>query len=129
MSALINSGDLQAYVVKNIGVFHDNRIAKLKELKLNTVLKKKNPYLFRVKDLTTAADLVRSILDAHLSSQEEGIFGNFLEGLAVYVNQKVYGGQKSAAEGIDLEFEKHGVRYIVSIKSGPNWETVRRLKR
>ena len=23
--------------------------------------------------------------------------------------------------GIDLEFDKDGVRYIVTIKSGPNW--------
>ena len=34
---------------------------------------------------------------------------------------QVYGGQKSSAEGIDLEFEKDSIRYIVSIKSGPNW--------
>lgn len=56
-----------------------------------------------------------------MSSQEEGIFGEFLEKLAIFVNQKVYNGQKSSAEGIDLEFVKEHTRYIVSIKSGPNW--------
>ena len=33
----------------------------------------------------------------------------------------MYNGQKSSAEGIDLELEKENRKYIVSIKSGPNW--------
>ena len=77
--------------------------------------------LFKAKNILTAQDLVKSLLDAHLSSQEETIFGEFLEGLAIYICQKSYNGKKSAAEGIDLEFEKDGIKYIVSIKSGPNW--------
>jgi hypothetical protein len=28
---------------------------------------------------------------------------------------------KSSSEGVDLEFSKDDVRYIVAIKSGPNW--------
>lgn len=35
---------------------------------------------------------------------------------------KAYGGQKSAATGIDLDFTNdEGVRYLVSIKSGTSW--------
>lgn len=60
-------------------------------------------------------------MDAHLSSQEETIFGDFLEGLAIHINNSVFNGKKSAAEGIDLEFNSKGVKYIISIKSGPNW--------
>ena len=70
-------------------------------------------------------------MDAHLSSQEETIFGGFLEELAIFICTQVFGGQKSSAEGIDLEFIKDGIRYIVSIKSGPNWgnsNQVARLK-
>jgi len=70
---------------------------------------------------SSAQDLVETVLDAHLSSQEETIFGDFLEGLAIFINEIVYGGRKSAAEGIDLEFDKEGIKYILSIKSGPNW--------
>jgi hypothetical protein len=33
----------------------------------------------------------------------------------------VYDGWKSGIAGIDLEFDHQGVRYIVTIKSGPNW--------
>ena len=65
--------------------------------------------------------VIKPIVDAHLSFQEETIFGDFLENLAIFINQKVYNGRKSSTEGIDLEFDKNGIRYIVSIKSGPNW--------
>lgn len=56
-----------------------------------------------------------------ISSNEETIFGDWLEGLAVFINQKVYDGWKSGIKNIDLEFDKDKVRYIVNIKSGPNW--------
>lgn len=129
MPKKITTEDLRSYVRKNIGTFHANRVKKLEGLKLDTVLRKKNPYLFKAKHLTTASDLVKSILDAYLSSQEEGIFGNFLEGLAIFVNQKTYGGWKSSAEGVDLEFTRENVRYIVSIKSGPNWGNSSQIKK
>lgn len=121
--------DLREYVRENIGNFHQARLQGLRTLKLDTVLKKKNPYLFKAKNLTVASELVRCLLDARLSSQEEGIFGHFLEGLAIFVNNKAYGGWKSSAEGIDLEFTKDDVRYIVSIKSGPNWGNSSQIKK
>ena len=90
-------------------------------IKLEKVLKRKNPYLFKAKDIMSAEQLVRSFMDAHMSSREETIFSEFLEGLAIFINGEIYGGTKSLAEGIDLEFEKDGIKYSVSIKSGPNW--------
>lgn len=59
--------------------------------------------------------------DAFISSQEETIFGDWLEGLAIFINGKVYDGWKSGISGIDLEFNNNNIRYIVTIKSGPNW--------
>jgi len=88
---------------------------------LKDVLKRKNPYLFKAKNINTAEKLVSGILDAYLSSQEETIFGSFLENLAIFICGQIYGAHKSTAEGVDMEFEKDGVLYIVSIKSGPNW--------
>ena len=109
------------YVEQNIGSFHKGRLDSLRRLKLNNILQRKNPYLFKARNILLAQDLVRTLLDAHLSSQEETIFGNFLEGLAIFVNQKVYNGWKSSTQGVDLEFNKDNIRYIVAIKSGPNW--------
>ena len=119
--------DVVDYVEKNIGTFHFKRRKSLEDLKLNKILKRKNPYLFKAKNLLTAQDLVKILLDAHLFSQEETIFVDFLEGLAIYINGKVYSGRKSAAEGIDLEFERHSEKYIISIKSGPNWGNSRQI--
>lgn len=113
--------DVVKYVEANIGTFHEKRISSLDSLKLSSVLKRKNPYLFKAKYVLTAEQIVRGLVDAHISSNEETLFGDWLEGLAIFINSKVYGGWKSGIQGIDLEFDKKGIRYIVNIKSGPNW--------
>lgn len=117
----ISRKQLVAYIEKQIPDFHEARLASLRKLKLPKILKRKNPYLFKVKNLNVASELVKSLLDAHLSSQEETIFGTFLEGLAIYIAEQIYDGRKSTAQGIDLELSKDGVLYLISIKSGPNW--------
>jgi len=127
----ISTKEVRAYVKQNIGSFHQSRLKSLKMLKLNKILQRKNPYLFKAKNILLAQDLVKTLLDAHLSSQEETIFGDFLEGLAIFINKKVYGGWKSSAQGIDLEFDKDGTRFILAIKSGPNWgnsSQIRKMK-
>jgi len=110
-----------SFVENNIGNFHNARLVNLSKLQLKEILKRKNPYLFKAKNILTASELVKAFMEARLSSQEETIFGEFLESLAISLNSQIYGGKKSSAEGIDLEFEKEGIKYIVSIKSGPAW--------
>ncbi len=117
----IKLNEVTQYVEQNIGTFHQKRIESLKSLKLSTVLRRKNPYLYKAKHILTADEIVRQIVDAHISSSEEGIFGDWLEGLAIFINEKVYGGRKSGIPNIDLEFDSDGFRNIVNIKSGPNW--------
>ena len=112
--------DLNLYVNDNISTFHDRRLAKLENISLNEILRKKNPYLFRAKNLLKASDLVESLMQAFLSSSEEPMFGYFLEDLAIFISSRVFGGVKSASQGVDLEFTKNEIRYLVSIKSGPN---------
>ena len=121
--------DILRYVAANIGNFHKKRIASLDNLNLSKILKRKNPYLFKAKNVLTANEIVQGILDAHISSSEEGIFGDWLEGLAIFVNEKVYGGRKSGIPNIDLEFDKDNRRYIVNIKSGPNWGNSSQVKK
>ena len=120
---------VRGYVGEHIGKFHRKKLDRLVKLKLKQVLKKKNPYLFKAKHLENVNDLIRSILDAYISSSEETIFGDWLEELAIYVNQLVYNGRKSSAKGIDLEFEKGNTIYLVSIKSGPNWGNSSQMKK
>lgn len=125
----LNLNDVLDYVEQNIGTFHQKRIDGLSKLKLNKVLAKKNPYLFKAKYILTTEKIITSLTDAYLSSQEETIFGNWLEGLAIFINEKVIGGRKSGIPGIDLEFDHDNVRYIVTIKSGPNWGNSSQVKK
>ena len=117
----IDLNDVVKYVEDNIGVFHEKRISSLDTLSLNKVIKRKNQYLFRAKHVLTSEEIVKGLVNAHISSNEETIFGDWLEGLAIFINQKVYRGWKSGIKGIDLEFDHNETRYIVNIKSGPNW--------
>jgi hypothetical protein len=116
----LNLDEIQSYVNDNIVDFHQRRVKSLEELQLNKLLNK-NPYLFKAKNLVTAGELVTDLLTAFLSSSEEKLFGDFLEGLAVFVAEKTCNGHKSTAPGVDLEFFNKGVHYVVSVKSGPNW--------
>jgi len=117
----LNIKEINYFVNENISFFHENKLRTLHEINLKQLLRKKNPYLFRAKNITIASDFVKNILEAYLSSSEEKFFGDFLEELAVFIAGKTYAGRKSAATGIDLEFETDGRIYLVSIKSGPNW--------
>ena len=117
------------YVEENIGYFHQKRIQRLNKLKLSQVLKRKNPYLFKAKYMQTSEQIIRGIVDAHIPSNEETIFGNWLEGLANFISNEVYGGYKSGITGIDLEFDKENIRYIVTIKSGNNWGNSSQIKK
>lgn len=116
----LNLDEVNEFVNVHIVDFHQRRIKSLEELQLNKLLKK-NPYLFRAKNITTAPDLVNGLLEAFLSSSEEKLFGDFLENLALFVAGKTCNGRKSTAPGVDLEFEDSGVHYVISVKSGPNW--------
>jgi hypothetical protein len=120
MSAISNT-EITQFVEQNMSIFHDKQLEELQKLQLRSVLRRKNPYLFKAKNLIIASDIVKYITDAFLVSREETNFGDFLERLAIFVCSRVYGGWKSTHVGVDLEFEKDGQYHIVSIKSGPNW--------
>lgn len=129
MEATLSKEDIKSFVEANIGIFHRKRIESLNNLKLEKVLERKNPYLFKAKNVSTAAEIVEGIVNAHISSSEEAVFGEFLEGLAIFISQKLYSGIKSGITGMDLEFTKEGIKYIVSIKSGPNWGNASQIKK
>lgn len=120
---------IAAYIEQKIPEFHKRRLESLTGLDLDKVLMRKNPYLFKAKNINTASGLVKAILDAHLSSQEETIFGAFLENVAIHACSIALGGIKSGIEGIDLEFSQDGTRFIISIKSGPNWGNSSQIKK
>ena len=132
----LNYKKLNTFIASDvIKPFYEMRLKRLDSAKLSDISKQKNPYLFRAKNIETAGDLAKGILDAFLSSQEETIFGDLMEHLAIHICHEVFGGKK-AEEGkyrsVDLIFERDKKIYVVGIKSGPNWgnsDQVNTLKR
>ena len=121
----LNYEKLNTFIASDvIKPFYEIRLSRLESAKLSDISKRKNPYLFKAKNIETAGDLAKSILDAFLSSQEETIFGDLMENLAIHVCHSVFNGKK-AEEGIyrsvDLIFERDGKTHVVGIKSRPNW--------
>jgi hypothetical protein len=123
----INLAEVTEFVDKNIGSFHYAKLKNIKELQFEKLLRRKNPYLFKAKNILTSEEFIKNIVDAYLSSQEETMFGNFLESLAQFVCKKTFGGDKTPGTGLDLDFTRDGLRYLVSIKSGPNWGNSRQI--
>lgn len=125
----INLNEVREYAEKHISIFHQKRLEFVStKIELDKIIQQKNPYLFRAKNILTAQDLIKGFLDAFLQSQEETLFGEFIEGLAIFVCNKVFGAKKSQLPGIDLEFEKGNRIYIVEIKAGWNWGNASQIK-
>ena len=108
-------------VERHVQQFVVDRRDAINKLKLPQLLRKKNPYLFMARHTDSPSELAEELVAAALSSSEETKFGATLENIAIDICADVFGGQKSAATGIDLEFHRGDRRYIVAIKSGPNW--------
>lgn len=130
----INYTEVEKFISEHVlKLFYDNRIARMKKLRLQKdILRKKNPYLFKAKNIQTAEGFVKNALDAFLISQEETMFGNLMEDLAIYVCQITFGGRKARQgdmKSVDLEFEQDNNYYIVGIKSGTNWGNKDQLDR
>lgn len=120
---------VRQFVNTHIDEFHLRRIGKLQKLNLRDLLRRKNPYLFRAKNIVTANELIEGLLDASLSSSEEEMFGQFLEDLAIFVAETTCDGRKSAAPGVDLELIRDNTHFVISIKSGTSWGNSSQHKR
>lgn len=100
---------------------YEKRLFGLKDFNLERILKRINPFLFKSQNIQVVDKIVRGFVAAHLFLQEESIYKDWMIEFAILINNKVYGGKKSSLPGIDLEFDKNGIRNIVAIKSGSNW--------
>lgn len=115
-----NSYDEEAVVqaiAQALENFYTSLIVKIDKLNIKTIMKRKNPYLYRAKAMQSAAEIVESVLTAFVSSSEETIFGNcFFEPIAIAAS----GGNKALAEGIDIMIQNDETNTIsaIAVKSG-----------
>lgn len=117
MNSKIDSNQLQKLIAETLSEFYKSRLQRLDDLKLKTVLQRKNPYLFKALNTEKASEIVEQILMAYISSSDETIFGDkFFEPIA----KKVSGGTVSPSEGVDIAIETNDRYSAYAIKSGPN---------
>lgn len=111
--------ELEDFVAAKLQLFYKQRLEKLEGITLTQVLKK-NPYLFKAKGITNAADFVENVLQAYLSSSEETVFGSiFFEPLALEVS-KAKGGMKTGSTGVDIEYVSASTHTAIAVKSSTN---------
>ncbi len=117
MTNKLSSEMLEKLIEENLNKFYESRLEKLDKLKLKTVLRRKNPYMFKALNTEKASEIVEQILMAFISSSDETVFGDkFFEPIA----KKVSGGTVSPSEGVDVTVETNDRYTVYAIKSGPN---------
>lgn len=113
----MSTSELESFIEKCLNDFYESRITKIDEIKLKTVLQRKNPYLFRALDTERASDIIELIVSAYMSSSDEAVFGDkFFEPIA----KKFSGGVVSPSEGVDVAVESDTKYVAYAVKSGPN---------
>jgi len=117
MSKNLDSKSLEKFISNCLNDFYQSRLQKLDKLKLKTILRRKNPYLFKALNTEKASEIVEQILFAFISSSDEAIFGDrFFEPIA----QEVSGGSVSPSPGVDVAVETDSRYSAYAVKSGPN---------
>ena len=115
----VNGSAVDQAIASALEMFYNSLLEKIDEIKIEDIMKRKNPYLYRAKAMQNASEIVESVLSATVSSSEETIFGNcFFEPLAIAAS----GGNKALAEGVDImvEDKKENIIYAIAVKSGPS---------
>lgn len=115
----LNTGYDEAKVIEAVSAaltdFYASLTKTLNNVDVDKILKRKNPYLYRAKGISSAGQIVGGILAAYVSSSEETVFGNtFFEPIAIVVS----GGQKAVTEGVDITVDKNNTIYSIAVKSG-----------
>lgn len=115
----LNSSYDESAVIQAVGIalteFYTSLTKTLDNIDIDKILKRKNPYLYRAKGISSAGQIVDGILAAYVSSSEETVFGNaFFEPIAIVVS----GGQKAVTEGVDITVDKENTIYSIAVKSG-----------
>ena len=98
----VNTVAIEQAIASALEMFYASLLDKIDKIKIEDIMKRKNPYLYRAKAMQNASEIVENVLSATVSSSEETIFGNcFFEPLAIAAS----GGNKALAEGVDIMVE------------------------
>lgn len=121
----LNEAHLREHVTAKVDKFRKSLLKSLKEITLEELIRKKNPYLLLTICGTTGEAIMTALLD-WISSSRESKFGGILEDIGLFVagrTKSAYstGSLKSGVKGLDYEFVRNGIRMGISSKSGGSW--------
>ncbi len=123
---MIDADELRTLIARSLDDFYRRRTQRLSKLRLKQILLRKNPYLYKALGTRLAQEIVEGILQAYLSSSDEGLFGDaFFEPIA----RSVSGGTVSPSEGVDVAIETEDRYTAIAVKSGPNPYNASQIKR
>ena len=120
---MIEPRTVNQYIAEQMEPLGQRRKELLHLLSLDKLMDGKNPYFLQYQNVMNAPQWVANAIEAFLSPAEEKLFDEFLAGLAIFVAEQTFGGYKSSTPGMDLEFSKNGIDYVVSIQSGHHQST------
>ena len=81
--------DITKYVEEHIGEFHAARIARLQNMNLKEILKRKNPYMYRAMRPMSVSGLVVLLIDDALYEINNDLFKEWMKDVALFVLQTI----------------------------------------
>lgn len=108
------------FLENKINTIHISLIEELQSIELSDIIININPFLLDKMDTKQAGYTVQYFLDKFINSIQEKMILRSIKDTAIFINNLVFGGWKSDLTGIDLEFCRDGLHYIVVINSAPD---------
>ncbi|MFC1910625.1 PmeII family type II restriction endonuclease [Chloroflexota bacterium] len=109
--------ELESLMLMCLRDFYSRRLLRLKELKVQSFLARKNPYLLRAIGITKAPELIEKLLSDFVAASDETLFRDtVLEPIARVVS----GGRRSNVKGIHFVVTKDDYVTAVALRSGIN---------
>lgn len=114
----MEAAELERLIRQCLSNFYSRRIKALDGLDLKKILQRKNPYLFRANGIANAPEMINELLQAHITSSDENLFGEeFFEPICKALAAASH---IAAAPGVDFVIEAEDSYEAVAMKSGPN---------
>ncbi len=110
---------IEKFIRSSATKFQRRKLEKLKNISAKTIVKKIDPYLLNLSDVSTKLKWSTLNLDRIMVASEETLKGDMYEEIAFFIAKIRFKAKKTTGY-LDLIIPKDKL-YITEIKSGPNW--------
>jgi hypothetical protein len=107
--------EVAEFIDERMKSINAQRLHMLETVSLKQIFAGVNPYWFRIEKIDNAHDLIERWLDEFLYPREVALLDDLLVNLAAFAAVRVHEGRPSEFSGVDLEFAKGKLLYLMSI--------------